>query len=177
MNRIPNLYRIFTGSEPRIMAYYQSPIDRGILGHGITLVPLDIPNNRDKFGNLYRNNIKLNDTIFRIGGLCSGFNDKSYCSLIQYDDIKSSGIHCIINANGDIVLKAETPYLYPYCLNGCIASIDRTYYNLLTGAPIVKGNTNIRSSQYLFVENAYDNDYKKGVWKIDWNTGEYEIFE
>lgn len=110
--------------------------------------------------------------------MCNGFNKRNYCNLIQYDTIKSFGNHCIIDTNGKIVLISSKNSLdYPYYLKGCIAIMKETYYNLLTQQIITKGSHTINSDKYLFVENHYFNDYKKGVYKIEYETGNYEIFE
>lgn len=164
-----------------------NPVDRGELGNDIILRNLDLPNNTLNYGQLYRNGIKLNENIFRIGGLCTGFNDNPYCMLIYYGnttsklkdcrDINSIGFHCIIDTNGDIKLQAKNEfYSKLYYLKGCIAVDNDLYYDLETGKVIAKGNTRIESTKYLFVENKYNwgtdkNKYPIGVTMIDWETG------
>lgn len=172
-----------------------NPIDKGILGHDMILKLLDIKNNRNKYGLLYRNDIQLSDHIFRVGGMSSGFNGKPYTMLIDYgvitsklkdcNNIKSSGYHCIIDVNGVIVLRDKEQFMSSlYYLEGCIAKDKEFYYNLKTGNIITRGNANIKSKDFLFVEHTYsfyskeDGDkYPIGVYKIDWNTGEYEYFK
>jgi hypothetical protein len=169
---------------------HESPIDKGILGHGIILKQLDLPNNRDRYGLLYRNDIQLSDHIFRIGGMSNGFNNKPYTMLIDYGvitskltdckDIKSFGDHCIIDINAVIVFRSTNIIDHPYYLQGVIAVCNNKYYNLLTGKLILEGSTTIKSKNYLFVEHSYSGYNKElplGVYKIDWNTGEYEYFK
>lgn len=174
----------------RSMASYIPPYERGILGHGIILKFFDEPN-RDKYGQLYRNDIKLNDGIFRVGGISSGFNDKSYCNLIKYelkpDGTYDFGKHCIIDANGEIVLiETDHSNSTPHYIKGCIASMKEVYYNLRTRKPICRGSHSIESVQYLFVENKYDwnnrnedasLNFPLGVYKIDYETGEVQLFQ
>jgi hypothetical protein len=172
------------------MKSYVSPIDKGIIGHGIILKPLDIKNNRDKYSQLYRNDIKLNENIFRLGGMSSGFNNKSYCNLIYYGvdrtslidatTIGHSGNHCIIDINGDIKFMSPDTYESVYYHQGVICSMKNVYYNLLNGKRIIEGSQSIKSKDFLFVEHAYDwynKDMPLGVYKINWNTGEIEYFK
>ena len=157
---------------------FTTPLDRGILGKGFTLVPLDIEDNKLGYSYLYKDGVKINDNIFRFGGMSNGFNKGNYCNLIQYDSIKETiGNSCIIDNTGKIVLKSKNILSYPYFLKGCIAIMDKEYYNLLTQTLIVKGSHSINSEKYLFVENHYNKDYKFGVYKIDYETGEFEIFD
>lgn len=167
-----------------------SPIDRGIIGHGIKLVPMNLKNNRDNYSQLYRNDIKLNENIFRLGGMSSGFNNKPYCNLIYYgvntsklvdaSKIKNFGTHCIIDINGDIKFMSSDTFESVYYLKGVICSMKNKYYNLLTGKLIIESSQHISSDNYLFVEHKYDwynKELPLGVYKIDWNTGEYEYFK
>jgi len=151
-----------------------SPIDKGILGEGIKLISLNIKNNENKYGNLYKNGKKISNKIFRIGGLSSGFNGKPYCMLIYYKTIKSSGQHCVIDSNGKIVFISES-FRSPYYLNGHIVVEDNKYYSLLDGKMICGGYSSVSSDSYLFVE-VYK-EHKKVIYKIEYKTGTFEIFE
>jgi hypothetical protein len=148
------------------------------LGHGLSLV-LDksIKDNKLRYCRLVKDGVQISDNYYRLGGLDSGFNSKPYASIILYKKVNAEavGIHVIIDANGKVVLEGKG-LNYPYYFAGVIGQMDRVYYNLLTGKPIVKGSTAVESESYYFVENKYNDEYPKGVYKITKATGEYEIF-
>ena len=171
------------------IAYFgqEIKVDESKLGEGIylVLVPKDeleqYKNDSSKdYSYLYKDGKKLSEAFFRRGGVCSGFKE-GYCKLIEYDpsNKKSGGIHVIIDAEGDVVLEATEPYMSRlYHIKGCIAKLDGYYYNLLTSEKI-KGDSSVSSDDYIFVEHRYDynKEFKTGVYKISFETGEYEIFE
>ena len=173
----------------------KAPLNYHKLEHGITLNYLEIEDNQSHYGLLFRNGKKLSDIIFRVGGMGGSFKDNPYCMLIEYGNfhsalkttkaIKSLGNHCIIDANGKIVLTQEKGALQGlYYLKGCIAVSNNYYYNLITGEIITKGDNTITSNEFLFIENRYSNlygtdkgKYQLGVYKVNWITGEYELFK
>ena len=124
---------------------------------------------------------KVNDNIFRIGGMSIGFKNNDYCQLIHYEHVSTkdnscSGNHCIIDAEGQIVFEADSPFKCPYYHKGCIMNYNDYYINIKTGKPIVSGYHSIESENYLFVKSgSYKNEFPKGVYKIDYCTGEFEI--
>lgn len=134
-----------------------------------------------KYSYLYRGNEKVTDLIYREGGLSSEFKG-DYCRIILYDDPQKSfndciGTHVIINKSGDVVLRSESALSYPYIVGGCIASYEDTIYNLKTKSVIVKGrNSRLKCESFIFVENSYNDDFKKGVYKINLETGDFEVF-
>ena len=102
--------------------------------------------------------------------------------LIHYEYVSNkehscSGNHCVIDTEGKIVFEAYSAIKYPYYKKGCIMKYGDIYYNLKTGKPIVSSyNQSIESENYLFVESSsYNNEFPKGVYKIEYNTGEFEI--
>jgi hypothetical protein len=161
------------------------------IGKGFSLVPIDILNNSNNYSYLYKESHLVDTRIFRLGGMSMGFKDKPYCNLIYYGQstsklkdakkIKSFGEHCIIDTNGKIVFKQDNVLQFPIYLQGVIVNVKDKYYNLLTGKIIVEGSKSISSTEFLFVEHKYNFDYMHqspiGVYKIDWNTGEYEYFK
>lgn len=157
-----------------------------------------------KYGNLYKkvetgeinvvngkiyviNNVevkleKISDDIFRVGGTSIGFKKNDYCELIHYEHVSIDkhcclGNHCIIDAEGKIVFEADSPIKYPYYKKGCIVKYNDLYINLKTGKPIVSSyHQKIESENYLFVESSsYKNEFPKGVYKIEYSTGNFEI--
>ncbi len=137
-----------------------------------------IKDNRLGYCHLYKDGKKISDTLFRKGGMSRGFEKSDYCMLIVYHDINKStlGNHCIINLKGDIVL--ESTMLKPiYHVKGIIAYMGDCYYNLLNQEIIIKGTNHVTSESYVFVENQYNSEYEKGVYKIEYSTGNFEIFQ
>jgi hypothetical protein len=182
----PTLYGMFGGLTKPV----EEPSDYQKLGNGFELRPLDIENNRNKYSHLFKDGVQISKEVFRKGGTCSGFKD-GYCSLIIYkkqkDKKKSSdgfdnGEHVIINESGEVKMGSDGCLDSPYHLGGNVASLKQTYYNLLTGKPIItKSSTTINAKNYLIVEHRYDFDcYKKiidipvGVYKLDKITCELE---
>jgi hypothetical protein len=132
------------------------------------------------YGFLYKNDKQISEEIFRAGGMCSGFKGE-YCSLIQYDIERhgfSYGDHVIVNREGKIALRGGSIGQHPYLLKGCIAIMNKNYYNLKTGKIIVEENCDhCKSETFLFVENKFNKNYEKGVYQIFWETGEFQIFK
>ena len=179
-----NIFRI--ASMLGIVTQNTDPVDHDVvnIGHQITLITdKSIENNISRYSHLYKDGVKISNTYFRLGGFDTGFNNKLYASLIHYPnypiDKECWGNHCIIDSNGKIVLEAEKFDSSLYYLDGVIAKKRDIYINLLTGEPIVKSySTSLKSKEFIFVEcNDYEDKFKKGIYKINKNTGEFEIFE
>ena len=69
----------------------------------------------------------------------------------------------------------------PYHVAGIIATVDSHYYNLRTGSVITKADqSSMISDEFIFVENKYafagGEKFPLGVYKINFKTGEFEIF-
>lgn len=178
----PNMFSMFGGmvkKEP------ESPYER--LGNGFELRPLVIEDNRNKYSHLYKDGKKVNNLIFRKGGLSHGFKD-GYCGLILYTKQRKTkgntsgfdfGTHVIINELGQVKLGSDG-LDYPYHLGGNVATLNHVYYNLLTGEAIMpKASTTINAKNFLVVEHRYDFDcYSKevkvpvGVYTINKQTCE-----
>ena len=158
------------------------------LGDGYELRPIELteeeiknPRISDlKYCNLYHNDLKVSDLIFRKGGMNNGFKD-GYCPLIVYtrtnekgknDSGFSFGIHVIVNRLGEICLSAKGISEYPSHQGGNVGKLKDTYYNLLTGEPILtcSSSGSIDSKNFIFVEHRYDwysKDLPLGIYRIN----------
>ncbi len=145
------------------------------LNDGFELRPIELTDEESKnqrivdmkYSHLYKDGVKVSDTIFRKGGLCHGFRD-GYCGLIHYTRTKepkkndngfSFGESVIINTDGKICLSRQG-LDYPYHSGGNVASMGNYYYNLLTGEKICyRPSTVIVGEEYLYLDNRYNFDY------------------
>lgn len=120
---------------------------------------------------LYRNGVKVSDELFRISGFGGKFKE-GYCQLLSYYDTSTFwGETCLINEMGEIVWKVDK-FNHIYHLGGIIISTKTGYFNLLTKEKICNsGQSSLSSKDFLFVD-----DYSKGVYKINFKTGETELF-
>ena len=151
------------------------------LGNGFDLRPLDIENNTSDYCNLYKDDVKVSDEVFRRGGLGGDFKD-GYCDIIHYTPKKDKkkypdgfgdATHVIINESGNVALKQDG-LNYPYHIGGNVGSLKDFYYNLLTGEVIMpKGGTSIVAKNFLIIEHKNVWDYIKKV--IDIPKGIYSI--
>lgn len=176
----PSMLSIFGGIDKK---QPESPYER--LGNGFELRPLDIEDNKYKYSHLYKDGKKVNNLIFRKGGLCHGFKD-GYCGLLFYTRQRKtkgntsgfdSGVSVIINEFGEVKLGRKG-LDYPYHLGGNIATLNDVYYNLLTGEAIMpKSSSIINSKNFIIVEHKYDWNDKMinmplGVYSINKKTCE-----
>jgi len=153
------------------------------LKNGFHLIPIDEENNQNNYSHLYRNNQKISDLIFRKGGMSIGFKN-GFCMLIVYNKIKKTktnqtgydqGNFVIINEKVEILLQSGNKLTeYPTYVDGIIAHMNDTFYNLLTKEIICVGNSKIRTEENLFVEiyGNRENNYKTTVCQICLKTGE-----
>ena len=169
------------------------PVDRTQIGQGMQLIPADDINSNPKISSkdycyLYKDGVQVSDMPYRRGGLFSGFGtDKKYCMLIQHPKLRKNpkegiGNHCIVDLNGNVAMAAETFESSFYYLGGVLCTLKGTIYNLLTGLPIVYGNaSSLKSKSFMFVENCYSHcgheKYEQGVYKIEFATGNFEVFK
>jgi len=141
---------------------------------------------------LTKNGELVSNSLYRVGGMGGKPDGKNYFMLLKYvedyypkhitDHTKSdpkhlSGRWCILDKNGieKVVFDSfKSPYLVK---ESCIYSIDQTYYNIETGECYCKAYTSMQSKEFLFLENAYDDDKsRRGVMKINKQTGTWELF-
>ncbi len=132
----------------------------------------------------------LRNTLYRKGGIGGKMKD-GYILLLKYvedlyeDSITKdpgrkkhlAGHWCIVDKYGNekVVFKR---FASPYLHGGQIYSLDQKYYNIETGESY-GGSTRsaLSSADYIFIENAYDNDEsKRGVIKVNKYNGTWELF-
>lgn len=132
----------------------------------------------------------ISNALYRVGGF-GGDITKKYFMLLKYveafysDSITTDkkrkphleGRWCILDNDG--VEKKEfdhfkTPHIEK---DSCIYSVEQKYYNIETGEFYCRSSSSISSGNYLFLENAYDDDKsKRGVMKINKKDGTWELF-
>lgn len=173
------------------------PYDK--LGGGFELRPIimttedgkNVIENREKFCNLYHNDTKVSDTVFRKGGSGGTFKH-GYCSLIHYTKKKdhetkihgfSSGTHVIINEFGKTCLSGNGSLNYPNHIGGHIGSIGNYIYDLRTGIAIApQSSTLMTGLNCAIIEHKYswyDKEVKLplGIYRIDFNTAEVTLID
>lgn len=175
-----SMYSMFGSIFGGLSEEEKYPYER--LGNGFELRPLDIVDNRSNYSHLYKDGEQVTSQIFRKGGICHGFKD-GYCSLILYNKVRKTkgntsgfdfGTHVLINELGQVKMGSKG-LDHPNHLGGNLASLNNTYYNLLTGEAIMpKSSASINAKNFVIVEHRYDFDcYSKevkmplGVYKID----------
>lgn len=135
----------------------------------------------------------LRNTLYRVGGIGKkNIEGEEYFILLKYveefyeDSITKdkkrkphlAGHWCIIDKHGNekVVLdKFKSPRL----LGGVIYAVDNSYFNIKTGEQYGgRIYTHITSDEYVFLDNAYDDDKsKRGVMKISKKDGSWELFK
>ena len=140
---------------------------------------------------LVKDGKRVNDSIYRVGGLCSKPDGENYFMLLKYveayypknivgnrDPKHLDGLHCILDKNGveKVIAKKSGDYLY-LVKNSCIYTCKNEYYNIETGMPYCNSSNSIESSEFLFLEDRYSNEKDKmGVYKINKKDGSVEFF-
>lgn len=136
----------------------------------------------------------INKNLYRKGRVFDYMNnDDNYFMLFKmvesyYSDsitkIKKDKPHLehrVVILNKEGIEKVEFKvFQHPYLIkNSCIYTIDNKYYNIETGELYCSScYTRMESSEYLFLNNPYDNDPNKcGVMKINKKDGSYELFK
>lgn len=143
----------------------------------------------------------ISNNLYRIGGF-GGDIKQDYFMLLKYveslyemDFLKGcypnkkekelklhrkhlKGHWCIIDKKG-IEKKVFDAFKTPSIIaNSCIYSLENNYYNIETGEFYCESYKYKSSSEFLFLENAYDSDKtKRGVMKINKKDGSWELFK
>ena len=131
---------------------------------------------------LYKDGVKLRDTLYRLGGLSYQSDlKKDYFMLLKhveayYEDwiVEKTGSDpkhlesqwCILNKDGEEVVNFKQ-FDSPYLVGGVVYSVNRAYHNILTGELYCKCSSSMATSEYIFLDNSYDSDKeKRGVLQI-----------
>lgn len=155
--------------------------------------------NMQDFICLTRNGQLISNSLYRKGGMGGEFRD-GYMMLLKYveaiydfDFIKQcypnkgnkelelqrrhlEGRWCIIDKNG-VEKVAFKQFANPYLTAGQVYSLDNKYYNIETGELYCRSYTRMESEEFIFLDNAYDDDHsKRGIMKINKKDGSYELF-
>ena len=171
--------------------------------HGIQITPIQINKDYAKKWNVYlhdfvciiKNDELLTPTLYRIGGIGTNkIKGKKYFMLLKYveafysksitnftgtkDSRHLESRWCIIDQFGTEKVEFKQ-FESPYLVNdSCIYTIDSKYYNIETKKLYCQSFSNLKSKNYLFLENKYDDNKERiGVFKIDKATGEFELFK
>lgn len=171
--------------------------------NNIEIIPVKLSEEyKEKFNSKHMNDffkLKIDgeikhNSIYRLGGFNSFdkvYNDKYFMLLkyteAEYDDNITTnpkrkphlkGTWCILNNKGEELKVFESEFLSPYLINNSpIYSIDSKYYNVETNEYYCYSSGTLQSSEYLFLENKFDEDKsKRGVMKINKNTGGVELY-
>jgi hypothetical protein len=144
------------------------------------------------FVHLYKDGVKVSDTLYRIGGMGANIKNDYFILLKQVEAFYSKDImkmseskdpkhlenrSCIIDKNGKEKVCFDS-FDSPYLTSGVVYSLGNKYYNIETGECYCKYSSHVlKSGQYIFLDNEFDDDKSKcGVIKIDKYDGSYEIF-
>jgi len=140
---------------------------------------------------LTKNSELIRNTLYRIGGLGNPKLNEGYFMLLKYveafysDSITKEkekkphleGRWCILDKDGNEKVEFEqfsSPYLVK---NSQIYSIGGKYYNIENGEFYCHVYTAMESSEFLFLENCYDDDKsRRGVMKINKKDGSWVLF-
>jgi len=134
----------------------------------------------------------VRDTLYRIGGMgspklgkCEYFMilkhvEAHYPDNITKDQTRKPHLEsrwCILDKDGNEKVEFEA-YTSAYLIkDSCIYSVDRKYYNVETKELYCYASSSIQSSEFLFLENSFDDDKaKRGVMKIHKKSGKWELF-
>lgn len=139
---------------------------------------------------LSKNGIPIRETLYRVGGIPADLK-KDYFLLLKHvenyypDNITKITKHkryldsrwCIIDKYGNekVVLSS---FDYINLAGGVVYNVKEKYYNIESGEFYCSSYTSMSSDEYLFLDNAYDNDKsKRGVMKINKKDGTWELFK
>lgn len=144
------------------------------------------------FVNIYKDGVKLRDTLYRVGGMGCKLSEK-YFMILKYseeyypDKITKNpkekphlqGNWVIIGQDGKEMVEFDSSkFSSPYLQGGVVYVLDKHYYNIETGELYCSAYSSMKSQNFLFLNNQFDeNKERRGVMKIELSTGLYEIIK
>lgn len=136
--------------------------------------------------------IQNSNTLYRVGGLGSPDLTARYFMLLKHvealysdnitKDIKSKphleGRWVIIDRQGKERVEFK-PFAYPDLIkNSCLYALDNQFYNIETGECYGRSYASMQSSEYLFIDRAYDSDKeKRGILRINKKDGSTTLYK
>ncbi len=141
---------------------------------------------------LIKNGERINDTLYRKGGLGDIDTKDDYFLILKHteafysDDITTDETRkrylksqwCIIDKDGNEKVIFDN-FVTPYLSGGQIYSVDHKYYNIETGYFYGYSYGTISSDTFIFfINNTLEKDKtKRGVIKINKFDGTFELFQ
>lgn len=136
-----------------------------------------ISNNLYRIGGLGKPNLQK-DNYFMLLKYVEAYYDKKIIDITKSDPKHLEGRWTIIDKNGVEKYEHKRGIDHPYLVkNSCIYSLNKSYYNIETGELYCESYTRMETENFLFLDNAYDDDKsKRGVMKINKKDGTFEMF-
>lgn len=153
---------------------------------------------------LSKNGKLLRNTLYRVGGLNTTVVGKDkYFMLLKYTEslytkefirgcyptksrneqnkllkhLKHEWVILDSEGNEKVVVDGGLDWAY-IVKNSCIYSLGKRYYNIETGYCYGHSTTSMKSSEFLFLDNQFENDEtKRGVLKVNLKDGSWEVFQ
>lgn len=149
-------------------------------------------NRSNKYCHLYLDGKKINDTLYRLGGMFSTKNSSSYFLILKYEEaiypdnitkIKANKRHLagkwvIIDTDGNEVKVFEDSINSPYIVGEILYSFQSELFNIKTGKSYGKSYKTLSSNDHIIFEPGYESKYPNACMvMINKQTGEITIID
>ncbi len=147
---------------------------------------------RLNYCHLYKDGVKMSDTLYRQGSFEANLNDK-YFQLIKYkeayydksitsitksDPKHLGGTWCILNQDCKEIVESPDSFKHLSILGDIVYSIDKKYYDIETHEYLGSPSSILKSKDFLFFDNTYEKDESlKGILKISKKDCTFELFK
>lgn len=145
------------------------------------------------FLHLYKDGKLLRNTLYRLGGLNNPNLEKDrFFKLLKHtedyyeDSITTdpkekphlNSTWCILDSDGvEKIVAGEYESIY-IIEDSIVYNTKDKYYNIETGELYCNSYKIMTSSEFLFLDNKYDDDKtKRGIWQINKKDGSYTILK